>query len=245
LLHAKTAIGAHEEAAVLFDRLDEAVENYREQGEDEEKGLRYLIEWSLLALRFTPEQRDDFVCMPIYDRLFEALETGPEKLRFQKVRAQLQLIRHYEFWQTKGGKQDKLPPEDLKKLEDAVSTFPEIAEASIEAHLEQEAWDAVIRLNRYATSYYLTNNQPNHGIRLLKSSLEHLPKTEDYHAADSADLHLQLGQIFLQYKKWDVAIKYFRNALAIYDEGGEDLEMFKYQAEGWIEEAEKRKKMFG
>ncbi|MEM0997888.1 MAG: hypothetical protein AAGN35_12435 [Bacteroidota bacterium] len=245
LLHGKTAIGAHEEAAELFDLLDGAVERYRTSGQDAEKGLRYLIEWSLLALRYTPEQRDDFVCMPIYDRLFAAISEGPEKLRFQQVRAHLQMIRHYEFWQGKGGKPERLDEEDRIKLEEAVASFPDSAEATIEAHLEREDWDAVIRLNRYATSFYLGKNRPNDAIRRLKSSLEHLPQTEDYHEADSADLHLQLGRIFLEYKKWDVAIRYFRNARDIYAAGGEELEMFGYQAEGWIEEAEKRKQMFG
>jgi tetratricopeptide (TPR) repeat protein len=246
LLHGLAATGNHERAAMIFHVLRDAVLDFRSrEGIDQEKGLRYLIEWSLLALRFTPEERNSFVCMPIYDDLFAAIETGPESLRFQAVRAQLQLIRHYEFWQGKGGKINKLPEEDREKLENASETFPDAIEAARDDEEEKENWNTLIRLNRYAISFYLGQKQPNEAIRCIKSSLEHLPQSEDYHPADSGDLLLQLGSLFMEYKKWDAAIRYFEQAHQIYEEGGEDLEMFKFQAEGWIEEATKRKKMYG
>jgi len=44
----------------------------------------------------------------------------------------------------------------------------------------------------------------------------------------------------LQYKKKAVARKYFVAAKEIYETCGEEMEMFVYQAEGWIDEADKK-----
>ncbi|HHG84059.1 MAG TPA: hypothetical protein ENJ82_04855 [Bacteroidetes bacterium] len=243
LLHGFSASGQHEKAAQVFEQLHLAIADYRSQEENQEKALHFLIDWSLQALRFTPEQQDTFVCMPIYTDLFAAIEAGPASMKYQAIRGQLQMIRHYEFWQSKGGNPEKLAEADQATLENAVSSFPEAVEAAIEAEQATETWEALVRLCRYASSFSLSKRKPNDAIGHLKMALQYLPETKEYHIADAADLNMQLGTIFLEYKKYDVAIRYFGQAKSMYESGGEELEMFVFQAEGWVEEAEKRKNL--
>lgn len=243
LLHGYAAVGQHDKAAEVFDHLHSTIAEFRKRDVDAEKALRFLIDWSLLALRYTPEQRETFVCLPIYKDLFAAIETGPEKMKYQAIRAQLQLIRHFDFWQSQGRNPEALPAEEREMLETAVSSFPETAEAALEKAQADEHWEALVRICRYASSFYLSARKPNEAIRSLKLAIQYIPQTENYHVADAADLNMQLGTVFLEYKKYDVSIKYFQTAKDLYESEGDELEMFAFQAEGWIEEAERRKNL--
>lgn len=239
LMTAHSTQGDHARAGQLFALLRDVITDYRARNVDEEKGLEYLIDWSLLALRFTPESRDEFVCMPIYRELFAAIDAGPASLKYRKVQAQSQLHRHYLYWLNNGGDTEALAEDELAFLQAAEGEYAANLEATLEAYEEAGDNGIMIKLHRNAAQFALMQQQPNDAIRHLKATRDLLPEMEDYHPADLGDVNLEIGRIFMSYKKYEVSLRYFNEALDIYREGGEELEMFAYQAEGWIEEVRK------
>lgn len=239
-MHGLVALNRHEAAAEVFTALRPIIDDYRATHAGEEEGLEYFYEWSLVALRLTPELRTDFVSLPLYRELFETFDNGPLPLRYRGIQSRAQFLRHVDYWLGKGGSMEVLAEEDREFIEDVRDSYVELSEAAIDEVLEREDYLAGVRLLRNAAQYYLLRQKPNDAIACFKEALEYLPMTPHYHAADSAEVHMQLGQIFMGYGKYEVAKRYFAEALEAYEKGGEELEMLALQAEGWLEEANKR-----
>lgn len=239
-LHGLVIQNLHGQAGAVFAALRPIIDDYRERLPDDEAGLEYFFDWSMMALRLTPEQRSAFVSLPLYHELFETFDEGPVSLRYRGVQARAQLGRHVDFWISKGGNLDLLDEEDREFILNAQEEYESRSEAAIEEVLEREDYVAAVRLLRNAAQFYLEHKRPNDAIASLKEALEYVPQTPNYHPTDTAELQMQLGQVFMGYGKFEVALRYFRQAKEIYEEGGEDLEILMFQAEGWIEEAQKR-----
>lgn len=233
-------LNRHEDASKVFDALRRVIDDYRKRFPSDENGLEYFYEWSLLALRLTPESRSRFVSLPLYQELFETFDEGPERLRYRGVQCRAQLVRHVDFWLSKGGSLDSLEEEDRAFIQCARDEYEARSEAAIEEVLEREDYVAAVRLLRNAAQFYLLHSRPNDAIACLKEALEYLPMTPNYHEVDSADLDMQLGQIFMGYGKFEVAKRYFAQARQIYGDGGEEFEVQMLQADGWVEEAQSR-----
>ena len=122
----------------------------------------------------------------------------------------------------------------------AKDEYVERSEAAIEDVLEREDYVAAVRLLKNAAQFYLMMNRPNDVIAAFKEALEYVPLTPNYHESDLADIYMQLGQVFMGYKKFDVAKRYFTQARDIYEAGGDDLEMLAFQADGWVEEVSRK-----
>lgn len=233
-------LNRHAEASAVFNSLGPIVDAYRENHPDQDDGLDYFFEWSMLALRLTQESRTAFVTMPLYHELFDTFDNGPVTLRYRGVQARGQLIRHLEFWLGKGGNFENLPEEDRAFIQTARDEYDARSEAAIEEVLEREDYVAAVRLLRNAAHFYLMMNRPNDVIASYKEALEYVPLTPNYHESDSADIYMRLGQVFMGYKKFEVAKRYFIQARDIYEAGGEELEMLAFQADGWVEEVSKK-----
>jgi tetratricopeptide (TPR) repeat protein len=230
----------HEEASTVFTALRPMIDDYRETHPDDPEGLEFFFEWSLLALRLTPESRSAFVSLPLYVELFETFDTGPLQLRYRGVQARAQLVRHYDFWMRKGGNPDQLSEEDRQFIQDAIDGYDALSEAALDEVMEREDHVTAIRLLRNAAQFYLMQKRPNDAIAALKEALEYIPHTPKYHITDTADLQMQMGQIFLAFEKYEVAKRYFMQALETYEASGEDYEMLAAQAEGWVDEAQRK-----
>lgn len=233
-------LNRHEAAGKVFNALRPIIDDFRSKDPDGEPGLDYFYEWSLLALRLTPELRTDFVSLPLYRELFETFDQGPLSLRYRGVQSRAQLLRHVDYWIGKGGNLDVLAEEDKAFIEEVRDTYEELSEAAIEEVLERDDYKAGVRLLRNAAQMYLMRQKPNDAIASFKEALEYLPMVPGYHESDSAEILMQLGQIFIGYGKLEVAKRYFTEALDIYERGGEEFEMLALQAEGWLEETIKR-----
>ncbi len=157
------------------------------------------------------------------------------------MQSRAQLLRHYNYWLGQGGNEELLADEDKEFVQTSIAEYDDTWDAAYEIAEADEDYVIIVKLFRNASQYYLQTQQPNDAIACLKDALEEIPKTPDYHPSDSAELLMQIGQLFMAFKKWDIAIRYFNQALEIYHEGGEELEMLAFQAEGWIEEANKKK----
>jgi tetratricopeptide (TPR) repeat protein len=235
-------LNRHGEAGIVFNALRPIIDDFRERRPEDESGLDYFFEWSLLALRLTPESRSTFVSLPLYREILETFDDGPVKLRYRGVQARAQLTRHIDFWIGKGGNPELLSEEDQAFITAAKDEYESRSEAAIEEVLEREDYVAAVRLLRNAAQFYMGMNRPNDVIACFKEALEYAPLTPNYHESDSADIQMQLGQVFMGYGKFDVAKRYFVQARDIYESGGEDLEMLMFQAEGWIDEVNRRSK---
>ncbi|MFN8393452.1 MAG: tetratricopeptide repeat protein [Bacteroidia bacterium] len=233
-------LNRHEAAAQVFNALRPIIDDFRAKHPDGEQGLDYFYEWSLLALRLTPESRTDFVSLPLYQELFETFDKGPESLRYRGVQSRAQMLRHVDYWIGKGGNLELLPEEDKAFILEVRDTYEELSDAAIEEVLERDDYKAGVRLLKNAAQYFLLRQKPNDAIACFKETLEYLPMVPGYHESDTAEINMQLGQIFIGYGKLEVAKRYFTEALDIYERGGEELEMLALQAEGWLEETIKR-----
>jgi tetratricopeptide (TPR) repeat protein len=233
-------LNRHAEASAVFTALRPIIDTYRENHPDSEAALDYFFEWSMLALRLTVESRSTFVSLPLYHELLETFDNGPVALRYRAVQARAQLVRHLDFWIGKGGNPDNLEAEDMAFIRLAKDEYVERSEAAIEEVLEREDYVAAVRLLKNAAQFYLMMNRPNDVIAAFKEALEYVPLTPNYHESDLADIYMQLGQVFMGYKKFDVAKRYFTQARDIYEAGGDDLEMLAFQADGWVEEVSRK-----
>jgi tetratricopeptide (TPR) repeat protein len=223
----------------LYHLLDTAIHDFQERHPEAEEGFDYRFEWSIAALRFVPEQRDRFVCLPIYQELFEVLEAAPPTRRHLAVRARMHVMKHLQYWQNQGGKNGKFSSEDAEWLDEMEHGYEEASDNALGEAEQRGDVEVVVQLYRDAAQFYFFTKQPNDGIACLKSALEEMPKVPGYIPADSAHVLMEIGQVFLSFKKPAIALKYFTQAKDIYDEGGEDLEMEAYRAEGWIDACKK------
>ena len=231
--------GKREAAIEAYELLDQAITDFADRHPEAEATFDFRFEWSILAARFVPEQRDHFSSLPIYRDLFDLLATAPPSRQHLAVRARLFVMRHQQYWLDQGGKTNKLSHEELAWLDELEHGYEEASDnAMTEAELRGDS-EVVVQLFRDAAQYYFFTKAPNDGIACLKSALEELPNVPGYIPADSAHLMMEIGQVFLSFKKPAIALKYFTQAKDIYEAGGEDMEMEAFRAEGWIDECKK------
>ena len=207
------------------------------KSEDIELALDYLVDWHMLSLRFTPETRKDFSDIEHYRELLHAFEVAPPKFRVNEIRAKLQMIHHYNHWISRGGDVELLSDEDYDLLQGLSEEYMDELEELLEEQEKVGEWDNLIRVKRTLHRYFVYRGQANNAIKTIKELIELMPKKEDYTAADTADLQMDLAKIYMNYKKWKTAWKYFSLAKKNYEK--DDLEMFVMQAESWAEECEK------
>lgn len=241
-LHGLSQTGQHEAAAKGFTALREIIDDFREREGETAVALEFFFEWSMLAVKVSPESRSTFACMPIYLEMLDTFDEGPEETRYRGVLARGQFLRHIEFWLGRHGSLDVLSEDDRRFIAEVRDQYPDLHEAAVDAAIDREAYEAVVRLFRNGAQAFLLLKRPNDAIRCLKEAIEYLPDTPGFHPSSQADLLMQLGQVFIGYNKLEVALKYFEQAREIYEEAGEDHEMQAYQAEGWIEDVRKRMK---
>lgn len=239
-LYVTMHLGDYEQASEIFATTELAIQDLVKRGEEPQKSMDLWIEWTLLALNFYQEEAQTFVCYPLYKALMDGFDLLDESVSWKRARVRLQLNHHYQHWLEQGGNADALDAEQRSFLEDLGQGFEEEYEQAMTEREEAEDWDALYKLQRSLYRFYIAKRKPNDAISVMKQTLETLPNTEGYHAADSADLNMEIGKVFLQYKKKAVARKYFVTAKEIFETCGEEMEMFVYQAEGWIDEADKK-----
>ncbi len=232
--------GEREASMEGYQLLDHAISDFTARHPEAEATFDFRYEWSMLAGRFIPEQRERFACLPIYRDLFELLESAPPSRQHLAVRARLFVMKHQRYWLDQGGKANKLSAEELEWLDELEHGYEEASDNAMTTAEARGDSEVVVQLFRDAAQYYFFTQAPNDGIACLKSALEELPKVPGYIPADSAHLLMEIGQVFLSFKKPAIALKYFTQAKDIYEEGGEDMEMEAFRAEGWIDECKKR-----
>lgn len=235
-LYAVVLLQDHEEGSRMLDGMKDVIDAQLASGEDADRATDFLVEWAIVAIKHAPESREEFACLPLYEDVIEQLgAAGPVHLHKQ-VRMRLQLAYHYELWISRAGNPEALTEEELAMLESAEETFlSEWERALTEATARQDA-EARLNLHRLMARYYQTRNKPNEAIEQLKLILPLLESKRDYHPADKADLYMDIGRMFLQYKKYQTAKKYFALALEIYQAQGEEWEMIAMKAEAYLEE---------
>jgi tetratricopeptide (TPR) repeat protein len=231
--------GRLQTAIEAFQKLDVAIGDYLVRHAGSEEGTDFRFEWSMAAIRFVPESRDDFAWLPIYEELFDFLAAAPATRQHLAVRARLHLMKRYRFWLEKGGKVARLDPEVLAWIQEMEEGYEEASDDALSAAEERGDIEVVVQLFRDASQFYFIKEQPNDGIACLKSALEEMPNVAGYIPADSAHVMMEIGQVFLAFKKTAIALKYFNQAKDIYDEGGEEMEMDAFRAEGWIDACKK------
>jgi tetratricopeptide (TPR) repeat protein len=232
-------VGALQTAVEVFHLLDVAIGDFLARHPGSEEGVDFRFEWSMAAIRFVSETRDEFVCLPIYEDLFAFLAEAPASRQHLAVRARLHLMKRYQFWLEKGGKVARLDPQVLAWIGEMEQGYEEASDDALSAAEERGDIEVVVQLFRDAAQYYFLKQQPNDGIACLKSALEEMPHVDGYIPADSAHVMVEIGQVFLSFKKPAIALKYFNQAKDIYDEGGEEMEMDAFRAEGWIDACKK------
>jgi hypothetical protein len=234
-MYAVTTAEDHEEGSRMLEGLKPALDRLTSEPPISPRVLDLLIEWSLIAIRLTPEDRTDFVCMPIYLDLLESIEKAPEDQHYKQVRVYLQMTYHYNFWLQKGGDQNLLSEEDYEILSTADETFRRLLAEYLESTKAAGNIVGQIALHRMGSRFHINGNKPNEGIEQLKAIAPLLPLAPDYHAADSGDLWLEIGKVFLNFKKYQTAKKYFVMAKEVYDSLGAEWEMISIQADAYID----------
>lgn len=225
----------HEQASHVLNSLRPIIDRFGEKKEDFEAAFDFLMEWSQLAIRLTPEDKNEFTCMPVYLDLLEVLNTAPAALKYKTAKVRLQMAVHYDLWLNRGGNIDSLPEEDYELLAAARETFLQEAPGYLEQAKAGKDADACVALLRNLSRYYLNENQPNEALKYMKEIPDHLPGTKEYHPADMGDVYMEIGKIFMSYKKYATAKKYFEMAREVYLSQGPDWEIVAVQAEANIE----------
>ena len=238
LMEAIKASGDIERSADLFFALKPLTLKLIEQPGQQEEGLSLLAEWSLNAMTFTPESKTDFACFPVYEELFANYAAAPPQFRIKEAKAKLQLVHHFRYWVATGGETIALDPAVLAFLNEHHDGYLVEIEEIIQQREAAEDWESVFELCLILYRYYRYNRRPNQAIANLKKVIETLPLTKDYEPALKAERLLELGTVYREYKKYETAIKYFDMARSIFDELGEDYEMFSIQAEALAEESQ-------
>jgi tetratricopeptide (TPR) repeat protein len=233
-------LGDQDSVLEIYHVLDAAILDYMERHPGSGESYDFLYEWSMVSIRYLQEQRDTFVYLPIYQDLFAALVNAPPTHAHLAVLTRLHLMRHFQHWQSNGGKTNKLSAEELAWIQDMQAGYEEASDTALEQAEARGDVEVVVRLYRDAAQFYFFTQQPNDGIACLKSAVEEMPKVPGYIPADSAHVLMEIGQVFLAFKKPAIALKYFTQAKDIYDASGESLEMEAHRAEGWIDECKKR-----
>lgn len=238
-MHCSNFLGMYDQGANILDHVDPSVKQLIASGEDLERSLDFYTDCCLVALRFSSDPKNSFSNLPIYREMVETLEKVPDGYSYKLALAKLQMVYHYQAWKQSGGNVDGLEQDDQDFLNTAESVFIDELGAACEDCEKREKWDRLSAMKKSLYRYYLQVGQPNDAVQEIKAVLDILPKTDNYHEADTADLCMTLGKIFKDYKKYQVAIRYFTQAQEIYSSQGEDWEPFTMQAESWIEECEK------
>jgi tetratricopeptide (TPR) repeat protein len=226
-------------ATAVFDTLKTIIDAQLATGENREVALENLMDWSLQAIRLVPEERNKFVCFPIYHELFEAFADAEGKHAVMGTKSRLQLLHHIEIWLGKGGSLDKLEEEDRALVESIQATVWDEVEDALVTCNEKGYWDEALSLHRSAGRYYLLNKKVNEAISHLKQAAEVMPSTPDFDPLDQGDLYIEIGKIFFVHKKYPTARKYFELAIGSYAQVVDADENISFPAEAWIEECEK------
>jgi len=195
--------------------------------------------YALLAVRFIPPSKEEFADFGVLHDAISAFELSGNHDNFLCFSLKYALLNYYEEWLKNGGNTERQSEEEQGYLTQLANEFEsELLKTSASiTHAEQS-----ISFRKLLYRYYVKNQKPNEAIRELKGLAEHLPLTADYHVSELAEVYFDMGQIFLKHKKHDVAKSYFEKSLNIYEEAGEDFEMFAAQTESWIETCEKEMK---
>lgn len=232
-----------EEENRVLEALRPILENFLMAPENLDKGSDYFIEWGLLVINRLPEMRDSFASLPIYQELFALLEKLPEEKHYKIPQLRLQLIHHYRVWDvTPGTRPDALTEEESRFIKGNAKEFIPQAEKLIALYEKKGDLKARTSVKQSLLRYYLTSGLPEKGIILAEELKTELPSTPEYHPGDLAEIEMDLGRIHTALEKYPEAIKFFNEAKKIYDELGEEWEMFSYKAEGQIENCEARMK---
>lgn len=236
-MHALTQTGEHKLSSAVFHKLETAVQGWHSKHPGDSEAIGFFYEWGLMAIQLTPESKEQFVCIQLYRDLFEAIMEGPVTQHYRAVELKLQLLQHYNFWLERGGKAENLLEEDALMLDDAQPGFEGLYEDITDAAEEREDFDSACKLYRIAARYYFAMDQPNDGIGCLKAILEDLPNTSDYVPAAKGELLIEIGKVFMGFNKPSAALKYFQEAMEVYQTEGEEYEIQFLQAESWKENA--------
>ncbi len=231
-------LGDYKESATVFREMKNVIDKFHSSGSSPDESLDFLADWSFMAMNYTEEKPDEFICLPYYEEVLGAFRDAPPKFRAKELKVKLQMAHHFRFWLASKGNPELLE-EDLRFfLTRLITDFPGEVEGIMEKKSAQNEWDDAADLSRALYRFYNYGKKPNEAAKFLKQTLELIPKTSDYVEADSADLYLSLGRLYADHSKWETARKYFMKAKEMYSAMGEDFEIFVAQAEGWLEESE-------
>lgn len=238
-MHACVTDNNPKRATEVFDTLKSVIDAQLDDPDSRDAALEHIMDWAMLAIRLVPEERNEFVCMPLYLELFETLADATGRHALKVTKARLQLLHHIEIWLSKGGNLSKLEEEDQELVTDIRENVLQEMEDALVICREQGYWDEALSFHRSAGRYYLLSKKVNEGIAQLKQAAEIMPNASGFDFMDQGDLYIEIGKIFLVHKKYPTAKKYFEMALDAYGQMTDADENITLKAEGWIEECEK------
>ena len=242
---AYTAIGDIASAAQVFDSLRPIIETFRESDKDTDKGLEFLADWNFIAMRHTDEVPTEFICMPYYRELLDAFTEAPEKFRLKEVKSKLQLVHHFRYWIATGGNYEVIAEDEREFLRHMHDGYVQEVETLLDDLRAKGEWKNLVDTEKSLYKFFNHSRKPNETVKWLKATIEDMPQLEETKDVDIAELHVELGQLFFQYKKYPAANKYFKLAFDTYslhiDEEDEHnyYDVLAAQAEGWMDECEK------
>lgn len=197
--------------------------------------IDYLVEWNYLAIRYIPNTLDHYTEFPFYYEIIQLCQKRKPDLETHVYRAQLGLVSGYTAWEKAGGFVNTVPSEDLEYINNAKQTIETEAQAAIDKWRKAKQYNAMVQLQRTLARHYIAAKKPNDAVRMFKQLIDDMKKIKGFKPGDIADQTMELAQHFFNHKKYQVAEKYFSEALATYSTLGEEYDMQTEQASGWIE----------
>lgn len=214
--------------ADLFDDARERLDVRLENNPDDELAIDKLVDLNQASIRFLTPTPVRFSERPFYDDIIYRCEGKSGKLELRKKQAEIALVNHYLSWLAIGGETDD---------EELIALAANL-EDDARAYLEQTAGQPEFRIpyRRSLAQFYLQNGKPNEAIAQLKAALEEAPTHPQFAPTDVADFNLEIGTILANHNKFEPALKYFETAFDIYENAGENYEIYAHQTEAWIDE---------
>jgi len=245
-LRAQLALRRPEVLANCLERvrswLDEIL-GLKTEEEATEDELLLLIQWNettLLWYRMQARLSDKFEELAYYEEILHHTSARTEpRLRLAGHQARIRLLWAWQLWTQQRrqlGLGHSLPAEVEGWLAQQQAACETEARAELEAWQAEGELPAAFGLKRELALHLMRNDKPNEGLVRLKELVTDCGLLPDYHAGMLGERLEELGEILSQYGKVEAAQRYLHQALAAYQEAGEEWEVHAAQVESRLQE---------